>query len=105
MIRIENPYTAQRDDAGANAESIQEDYGAAALAELQTVLMLQHHAFRYGARVQLEACMADLRTWAAAYAARSAEMGGGDGQPWTQVADEVRTFARDWMSEAESTAK
>ncbi len=39
------------------------------------------------------------------YAARSAEMGGGDGQPWTQVADEVRTFARDWMSEAESTAK
>jgi hypothetical protein len=72
------------------------------LTELQRVLSLQREAFRYGARSQLEACAADLRTWAAAYAAKAADSQG-NGQPWKQVAREVAAFARDWIAEADLT--
>jgi hypothetical protein len=113
MIGVTNPYNTQLEDAERSRAEIVRDYGPAAEAALVSALELQRAAFRMGARLQLEACCADLRNWTVAYDARATAIALGqepsddgrtDAAIWSQVAIEIRLFARDWLREAADDA-
>jgi hypothetical protein len=100
MIRVENPYDVLLADAETSGLAIESQYGEPALSALRASVRIQGDAFRHGARAQLDVCLADLRSWAAAYAARG-QSADSDRDAWTQVATEVAAFARDSAAEAE----
>jgi hypothetical protein len=109
MIHVDNPYVAQRIAAETtDRREIADGYGEATLRGLLGSLRTEAQAFEYGTRAQLMACVADLRSWAGAYRARTEAIRTGvepsddartDAARWETVADEIDQFAADWLRE------
>lgn len=109
MIRLSSPYDVQAEDTAASRDDIVNGYGPAAHLAMEESIALQQAAFRMGARVQLEACCADLRNWAVGYQAKARAIATGaegsddaktDAARWATAAAEIRSFARDWLIDA-----
>lgn len=108
MIKIENPFEVLLADTEKSEADIRAGYGPAAYKALHDAQELQAAAFRQGARAQLDAACADLRTWAAAYAAKGSAISNGleqsddahgDAKAAWFAAGELAQFAKDWASD------